>query len=396
MQTPAPPPALPERLYSLDVLRGIGALIIVINHWPSFFFYQPAGFELPLSFLLKPLYSNGWRAVDLFFCLSGFVFFWLYAGKISRLQVGGWSFSVLRFTRLYPLHLVTLLFVAVAHPLMAHIFGKYFICTESTLGLFILQLFFTSGWFDTTVVSFNGPVWSVSVEIALYVGFFFLCRCRAVNWLWLLLYVGLGFYWTIHHWYFLGMARGVLSFFAGGLAFRAFEALLKNGRGFIHFKWLTVATIGLWVLVPLEVEKHFIVTGFQKISGSNFSSVEGSGKYLMRLSQAGYELVLFPATLCFLALWETRRGTLGRRAAVLGDISYSTYLLHFPLQMVFLLAAFWLGVPGTAFSSPLALVLFFLVLIPLSVWSHNHLERPLQSFLRKKMLPASKRRTAGD
>jgi peptidoglycan/LPS O-acetylase OafA/YrhL len=393
MQNPPPPIALPERLYSLDILRGIGALTIVINHWSNFFFYQPAGGALPLAFLLKPLYSNGWRAVDLFFCLSGFVFFWLYSDKIGRRQVGGWSFSVLRFTRLYPLHLLTLLFTAAVHLVMAHVFGKYFICAESTPGQFLLQIFLASGWFDNTVVWFNGPVWSVSVEIALYIGFFFLCRFRAVSWWLLLLYVGIGFYWTIHHWLFLGLARGVLSFFAGGLAFRAFEALLKNGRGFAHLKWLTIVTVCLWILVPLEVEKQFIATGVQKFfANTSLGFFEGVGKYLMRVTQAGYELVLFPVTLCLLALWETRRGTLGRRAAILGDISYSTYLLHFPLQMIFLLMAFWFGIPGTAFSSPLALLLFFLVLIPISVWSHNHFERPLQSFLRKKLLPDNRRR----
>jgi peptidoglycan/LPS O-acetylase OafA/YrhL len=92
-------------------------------------------------------------------------------------------------------------------------------------------------------------------------------------------------------------------------------------------------------------------------------------------------------TLCCLALWETRRGSLGRRFAVLGDISYSTYLLHFPLQMLFLLAASGLGLSATVFSSPLALLLFFLMLIPASLWSHYRFERPMQSFLRQKLLP---------
>jgi peptidoglycan/LPS O-acetylase OafA/YrhL len=72
---------------------------------------------------------------------------------------------------------------------------------------------------------------------------------------------------------------------------------------------------------------------------------------LLRFSEGMFELVLFPLTIITPALWKTRRGTLGRRFALLGDIGYSTYLLHFSPQMVFMLAAFKLGVAATFFNS---------------------------------------------
>jgi peptidoglycan/LPS O-acetylase OafA/YrhL len=383
--------ALPSRFYSLDVLRGLGALAIVFNHWPNFFFYQgePTDFSrLPWPTLLAPLYTNGWRAVDLFFCLSGFVFFLLYSEPISRRMVGWRDFSVLRFSRLYPLHLVTLLLAAGGQALLTAHFGGYFVCPENSLTLFLLHLAFASAWTGSSV-SFNGPVWSVSVEVALYIGFFGLCRYRLIDWRLLLVYIGAGFFWTIHHGSYSGLARGVMAFFLGGLAFESFQALLASGRGFKYLRWLGGVTVALWFLVPLEAERHFLVTGFQQLCGSSTSYLNATvSNYLFRISEAVYVLVLFPVTLCWLALWETCRGSLGRRFAVLGDISYSTYLLHFPLQMGFLLAARGLGLSGSVFSSPLTLMLFFLVLIPLSLASHYWFERPMQSFLRKKLLPA--------
>ena len=80
--TPMNFPARP-RLYSLDALRGLAALGVVLWHWQHFFtkgMGLPYHAEtLPFFGLLFPFYRFGWLAVFLFFSLSGFVFFWLYA-----------------------------------------------------------------------------------------------------------------------------------------------------------------------------------------------------------------------------------------------------------------------------------------------------------------------------
>ena len=115
---------LPKHLYSLDVLRGIAALAVVFWHWKHFLIYG-AGLDLefinfpeldydrqPLFPLFEPFYSQGIRAVDLFFCISGFVFYWLYSNRVRENEVDLRQFSVLRFSRLYPLHFVTLITVA--------------------------------------------------------------------------------------------------------------------------------------------------------------------------------------------------------------------------------------------------------------------------------------------
>jgi peptidoglycan/LPS O-acetylase OafA/YrhL len=67
-----------------------------------------------------------------------------------------------------------------------------------------------------------------------------------------------------------------------------------------------------------------------------------------------FQLLPFPCTIVALALLETGRGTLGRRLSFLGDISYSSYLLHFPLQMTCVFFAQALGLPRSVFLSPAA------------------------------------------
>jgi peptidoglycan/LPS O-acetylase OafA/YrhL len=65
----------------------------------------------------------------------------------------------------------------------------------------------------------------------------------------------------------------------------------------------------------------------------------------------------------------------------LGDISYSTYLLHFPLVLVVML----LGLSHYAFSQ-IFFVTFLAILIALSLASFHFFEHTTQQFLRRKLL----------
>src|SRR5882672_6997435 len=100
---------IPGHLHSLDALRGIAALAVVAFHYSNFF---TVGNALPASFnvsdqpfygMVPLIYKSGWLAVDLFFTLSGFVFFWLYSARVSDRSVSAGKFFLLRFSRLYPL-----------------------------------------------------------------------------------------------------------------------------------------------------------------------------------------------------------------------------------------------------------------------------------------------------
>src|ERR1700743_3406757 len=104
-----------KRLYALDALRGLAALSVVVWHWQHFYALSgtwQTGWQRasqPFFWALQPLYDAGWAAVDLFFALSGFVFFWLYGAAIASRSIGGPRFSLLRFSPLYPLRFSTLL-----------------------------------------------------------------------------------------------------------------------------------------------------------------------------------------------------------------------------------------------------------------------------------------------
>ena len=109
-----------QRIAYMDGLRGIAALLIAVFwHYQHFSgLYQPGGAivtDVPYYGFapFRLLYKYSFIAVDLFFLLSGFIFSYVYAAKIAHRHIGIKRFAINRFSRLYPLHLATLLYVAV-------------------------------------------------------------------------------------------------------------------------------------------------------------------------------------------------------------------------------------------------------------------------------------------
>jgi peptidoglycan/LPS O-acetylase OafA/YrhL len=112
---------------------------------------------------------------------------------------------------------------------------------------------------------------------------------------------------------------------------------------------------------------------------------------LLRLSQGWGAFVLFLPTILALALVETRRGSLGRRVSFFGDISYSSYMFHFPLQLLVVVVATRAAWSPSVYYAPWFMLAFFAVLILLALASYYYLEMPVQRFLRKgfRRRPAS-------
>jgi peptidoglycan/LPS O-acetylase OafA/YrhL len=103
--------------------------------------------------------------------------------------------------------------------------------------------------------------------------------------------------------------------------------------------------------------------------------------------------VFFPATIVSLVVLETRWRPNLHGLRWIGDISYSTYLIHFPLQILFVLVFSMLGFTAVVFLSPWVLLLFFAILIPLALASFAWFERPVQNAIRRKFSPRDNKRS---
>lgn len=167
----------------LTSLRGIAALLVLVFH-AAIWGFSPY-FVSITSFAVK-----GYLWVDFFFLLSGFVIAHTYgsrfAGRIGVRAVTGYLLA--RFARIYPLHLVTLLFLALVAIVRATALGDLQPVTHAglhfTFPSFVANLFLVHSLGIYAYPTWNEPSWSISSEAAVYLAFPFLflatARCRHV------------------------------------------------------------------------------------------------------------------------------------------------------------------------------------------------------------------------
>jgi peptidoglycan/LPS O-acetylase OafA/YrhL len=215
--------AIAARFEALDALRGICALLVVLFHVPVYHALKDIGSFANLQF-----------CVDMFFALSGFVLCHAYGQRLND-RAEGIRFVVLRFARLWPLHVVMLtLFVGLET-------GK-FIFSRADTGFALDSRAFAEGrslWEIVTNIlflqsfdlhaglSWNGPAWSAAVEFyvsILFAGVVLLFpRQRYAIFLALCLAAGALLYQVSPDALFVssdwGVLRAMFGFFAGCLAY---------------------------------------------------------------------------------------------------------------------------------------------------------------------------------
>jgi len=164
----------PARLNALTGLRCFAAINILFFHfsnpqWFNFRFYIPTPFSpRPYSFeiLLAPVVNAGYVSVSYFILLSGFVLAYNYSGRARAGELGKVRFWKARFTRLYPVYLLSLLLSwgMVAREYGAHTHGMFW--TGMALTPLLLQ-----GWIPAIATFLNTPAWTMSAESFYYVLF---------------------------------------------------------------------------------------------------------------------------------------------------------------------------------------------------------------------------------
>jgi peptidoglycan/LPS O-acetylase OafA/YrhL len=345
-----------DRIYSLDALRGIAALSVVFWHWQHFFYtadnsqsFVPS--KQPLFSVLSFFYMHGALAVELFFCISGFVFFWLFSNRIATRSITPSKFFIDRVSRLYPLHILTFVTVAALQFAYTRSHDTFFVYQTNDLYHAFLNILLIPAWGFERGWSFNAPIWSVSVEALLYCAFFLICISHKLRYLLLPLLIMLGLcIYPIQY----KLGSGILTFFCGGAAYILLELATKR-------------------------------LGLRAIAGITLSLSAVSWVYVWCSSALNIYVIMgiaLPLSVATLAAVGFLYPNFMKPLAGIGDISYSSYLLHFPLQLCLAMTVDHLGYGRDIFYSPWMLALFMAILIPLSFASHRLFEVPAQRAIR--------------
>src|SRR5689334_5647149 len=307
----------PLRFRALDGWRGLCALLVAAHHLEvhGFLYWQP-------------LVRNAWLFVDFFFVLSGFVMAHAYGEKLSQ-GVGFRAFVIRRFGRLWPLHaavLAALVAIEFSHLAIQHwhpVVGEHAAFTFSRSPFAVLtNLFLVQALGFHPFDTWNGPAWSISVEFCTYLVFAALCAIvpkqpqRMLASLVLALaavavLVSFSDY-GMRETFRWALPRCIFGFFLGTLIY---EAWRRGATKRVAGTWLEVAAIILVVAFVTYVPGHAAL------------------EYLA------------PPLFCFVVLvFSDDDGLFSRLLAMrapaaLGRWSYSIYMVHTLVLVVFFSAA---------------------------------------------------------
>jgi peptidoglycan/LPS O-acetylase OafA/YrhL len=113
----------------------------------------------------KPVFYEGYIGVEFFFILSGFIISYKYAQRITDKTISIKKFLVARIARIYPLHGITFLLVALLGLRRTLRTGTPFPLFQMLFNIVLLQSFVPD---KSYYFSFNAVSWSISNELFFY------------------------------------------------------------------------------------------------------------------------------------------------------------------------------------------------------------------------------------
>jgi peptidoglycan/LPS O-acetylase OafA/YrhL len=358
--------AASRNFHSIDFLRGIAAFCVVIFHFKNFTMGGAAMMRPPsilndiaLLRWLDPIRESGSLAVMAFWAISGFVFTSVYSGK----QPGAFSFFIKRFARLYPLHALTLLVIALLQIAAIGLLGHFLIYQENDPWSFVLHIFYASDWGLQHGRSFNFPIWSVSAEILIYAIFWLVVRFFRLT--------------------LLRLAAIWLIFEVAAVATHSKDIILCGV--FFFGGAITYSIYRLWAVERLR--------SLMALASVAFVASLAAGIVGARLPMTLWLLPAIGALLLLLICAEDLGlGRFFRHTKPVGDITYSSYLWHSPIQIAILLGA---GLGWWSLNSLFTdafFVIYLALIFVVSTASFRWIERPAQRWVLARFDPSYRRR----
>ncbi len=324
---------------SLTSIRGIAALWVVGHHWL-------AKSSVPW---VQTIFGEGFRAVDIFFVLSGLILAFVY----RELRFDAMPrFMAQRVFRLYPLHMVALLFLAIVFQLPGF-YAPAFLTPDFAGSMLLLQAFVHV---NTTV---NPVSWSISIEMFLYLMFP------------VLLFVLQGL--ERLRKYRMALSLLLLVLFAAQLY------QMRHNYG-THFGWDAMMRGLNSFLLGMVLAKCCSAV---KLSKALASAIEVSCCAAICVALALHQSAFIPglaAVMIFSLSFDKGIVAVALRQRIwlwLGHISFSIYLLHYPIQVAMdKFSAFEALGAGDLAHKLLRLGSMLAVLLVASTLAYRYLETP--------------------
>ena len=342
-----------SRYIFLDGIRGLAAIFVVTRHTTDLW-----GFSFFRSYL----------AVDLFFILSGFVIANAYEKKLNTKSLSTKSFIITRLIRLYPIYLLSLLLCSILY--LTNITDIQ--NSSGTTSNLILSIALATAMLPSKVPGspslfpINGPYWSLFFELIINLVYAAIRPILSKNALIALIaFFGIlvsgasllrGDLDVGHTWGLgsiaAGFSRAGFGIFLGVFIFRNIDSFEKRFQK-IQFPWIaTILAIAI-------------------LASPSFGRLDP-------IIDIASVIAIFPILLFIASQGKSNKAE--KILTTLGSASYSIYVLHLPLGLIF---SSYLKEQEIQ-AAPISGIIFLTVLIFIALASEKIYDIPVRKWLTEK------------
>ena len=307
-----------NKLDALVGIKGLGAIVIALffhyNHFIAAI-YHPL-YQIPI---LNVLCERGWMAVELFFFLSGVTYMSIYSQKIRKGDYSGEKFAVDRFSKLWPIHMVTLLVVTFVQGLRVENGMPQFKFIANDLYDFFLNILMLQSLGIENGAGYNWVAWTLTVNMLLYFVFYWVCKkTNNDNEIFIvcLIFIVLGFFIMKKGQWFIfseNVGRGFSSFYLGVLFVVLYDRV-ENVK----------SALVIWLTILLLFGYGLVMYLFGGELNDNFT--------ILASVYCGTFLPLIITLIIRIPVLSTFFSCKALKA--LGKISFSLFMVHYPIQCV--------------------------------------------------------------
>jgi peptidoglycan/LPS O-acetylase OafA/YrhL len=348
-----------KKIYLIELLRFISSFSVIIYHYEIFFF-RFNNFNLlkishenidrlPFGKILDFIYEHGDYGIHIFWTISGFVISYVYFDSIKKYN---WKiFFINRFSRLYPLHFITLIAVIIIQFADLDFSKELDLFKYNDSYHFFLNLFFISAWGLEQNVSFNLPIWSVSLEIIVYIVFFI----------------------TVSKFNNVGLKELFLFYFF--LAVISKLGFMESDQHNDLISCIRLFVTGMMVFMLFKYNKKYIFLSLSVL-------------FLIFAFINNFKIFFFcPGLLMLILSIENFLVIKNKKflnlCSVIGNLTYSSYLIHLPISLILIS---YFRDDTKIFLSEYFFISYIITIIIISLISYHFIEKKLKKYVRINFL----------
>lgn len=341
-------------LSSIQLCRGLSAILVLLFH------NSVAIFSLPKYWNSRPfgnLFDFGHAGVEFFFVLSGFIIFRAHYEDIGRPSAAG-RYVVNRLKRIYPVYWICLLLVVTAFSFVIRDNRQSHDAIQNASSIFLIALRGESVNPENLYLSVS---WTLFHEILFYAMFTLIIFARKIGFFLFIIWI------SASALFFNDKSHGLADFY-----FSPLHVLFLIG----------IASC----LIAKKVKKipsfTLVILGISIFLGAGFDEV--NIKYLAPDVRSLVYGIGSAVTLIGLVSREEREGIkFHPMLSLVGDASYSIYLIHLPVLSV--LAKFFSKINiKSLLEMQMIFIIMSILTIFVGVMFHLVIERPLLGRLRRR------------